>query len=199
MRIQAWRWPGLVWSITQGSWPSARMQARTRERRNQDRAEYSRRCHARQRAQIDVIALTVACAQKAHHRSTHQLTRIPKPFSRTRLSRGAMNQAEEVEIIRHGRELAANSVRGEEESAIKHGLENAIEAPRRYKDFSANGNNPLSSVSQSRGAVQTAPSPATLPQKPTQSAARLQRSPAADHPWRQGWQNMKTPAFSYAW
>src|SRR5262249_48021727 len=44
-----------------------------------------------------------------------------------------------------------------------------------------------------------APSPATPSPKPTTLAARLYRSPAADHPWRQGWQNMKTPAFSYAW
>jgi hypothetical protein len=65
-----------------------------------------------------------------------------------------MNQADEVEIIGHGRELAADSVRGEEESAIEHGLENASEAPRHYNDFSANGNDPLNSVSQPRGALQ---------------------------------------------
>ena len=104
--------------------------------------------------QIDVIPLTVACAQKAHHSSTHQLTTIPKPFSWTRLSCGTMNQADEVEIIGHGRELAADSVRGEEESAIEHGLENESEAPRHYNDFSANGNDPLNSVSQPRGALQ---------------------------------------------
>jgi hypothetical protein len=63
-----------------------------------------------------------------------------------------VNQADEVESIGHGRELAADSVPGKKESAIEHGDENAIEAPRNYNEFSANGNNPLNSVSQSKGA-----------------------------------------------
>jgi hypothetical protein len=103
---------------------------------------------------IDVITLLVTCAQKAHYRSTHQLPRIPHSFSWTRLSCGAVNQADEVESIGHGRELAADSVPGKKESAIEHGDENAIEAPRSYNEFSVNGNNPLNSVSQSRGAPQ---------------------------------------------
>src|SRR2546430_1260725 len=44
-----------------------------------------------------------------------------------------------------------------------------------------------------------APSPATPSPKPTAAAGRPHRSPAGNHPWRQGWQNMKTPAFSPAW
>jgi hypothetical protein len=43
---------------------------------------------------------------------------------------------------------------GKKESAIAHEHENATEASRDYNDFSANGNNPLNSVSQSRGAPQ---------------------------------------------
>jgi hypothetical protein len=101
---------------------------------------------------IDVITLLVTCAQKAHHRSTYQLTRIPHSFSWTRLACDAVNQADEVESIGHGRELAADSIPGKKESAIEHGDENAIEAPRNYNEFSLNGNNPLNSVSQSRGA-----------------------------------------------
>src|SRR2546421_2341923 len=50
--------------------------------------------------------------------------------------------------------------------------------------------------SKGRGA---APSPATPSPKPTAAAGRAHRSPAGNHPWRQGWQNMKTPAFSPAW
>ena len=105
---------------------------------------------------INVMTLKVACAQKAHHRSASQLTRIPNPFSWTRLSGEAMNHADEVEIVRHRRELAPHGVPGKKESAIAHGHENAIEASRDYNDFSANGNNPLNSVSQSRGAPHTA-------------------------------------------
>jgi hypothetical protein len=57
-----------------------------------------------------------------------------------------MNHSDEIEIIRHGRELAADRLRGKKESAIEHGDENAMAAPRHYNDFSANGNNPLKSV-----------------------------------------------------
>ena len=112
--------------------------------------------------QIDVIPLTVACAQKAYHRSTHQLTSIPKPFSWTGLTCGAVNQPNKVEIIRHGRHLVADGVPGKEESAIAHGHENAIEASYDYNEFSANGNNPLKPVSQPRGSVHNCrPSPRT--------------------------------------
>jgi hypothetical protein len=107
--------------------------------------------------EIDVITLLVARAQKAQHRSTSQLTNIPNSFAWARPSCGAMNHADEIEIIRHGRKLAADSVQGEEESAIKHEHENAIEAPRDYNEFSANGVNPLKPVSQSMGAPQNGP------------------------------------------
>lgn len=51
-------------------------------------------------------------------------------------------------------------------------------------------------LSEGRGA---APSPAPPSPQATLTAARPHHSPAANHPWRQGWQNMKTPAFSHAW
>jgi len=104
--------------------------------------------------QIDVKALPVACAQEAQYRSPRQLIDIPHSFPWARPSGGAMDQAEEIEIIRHGRELPTDGVQSEEESAIGHGPENAAEAPRADNDFSANGNNPLKAVSQSRGAPQ---------------------------------------------
>ena len=94
---------------------------------------------------INIMTLKVACAKKAHHRTACQLTRIPNPFSWTRFSGEAMNHADEIEIIRHGRELAAHSVPGKKKSAIAHGHENATKASRAYNDFSANGNNPLKS------------------------------------------------------
>jgi hypothetical protein len=106
------------------------------------------------RLEINIMTLQVACAEKAHHRSAHQQTRIPNPFSWTRFSGEAMNHADEIEIIRHGRELAAHGVPRKKKSAIAHGHENAMEASRNYNDFSANGNYPLNSVSQSRGAPQ---------------------------------------------
>jgi hypothetical protein len=67
-----------------------------------------------------------------------------------------VNQTDEVEIIRHGRELAANRMGHQKESAIEHEHDNAAEASRAFKGFSANGNNPLKPVSQSRGALHLA-------------------------------------------
>src|SRR5215469_1911274 len=110
------------------------------------------------RQKINIMTLQVACAEKTHHRSAHQQIRIPNPFSRTRFSGEAMNHADEIEIIRHGRELAAHGVPGKKKSAIAHGHENAMEASCNYNNFSANGNYPLNSVSQSRGAPQNPPS-----------------------------------------
>ena len=103
---------------------------------------------------IDVIALKVACAQEAQYRSLQQLTNIPHSFAWARPSSGAMDQANEIKLIRHGRELAADCVRRKKESAIKHRPENAAKLPRAYNHFSANGNNPLSFVSQCKGSLQ---------------------------------------------
>lgn len=50
--------------------------------------------------------------------------------------------------------------------------------------------------SEVRGA---APSSAPPSPKPTPVARRRHRPNADDHPWKQGWQKMKTPAFSAAW
>jgi len=108
---------------------------------------------------IDVKALKVACAQEAQHRSPHQMSHIPHSFTRARPSCGAVDQANEIELIRHRRQLAAHCMRGDEESAIRHGHENAAEAPRAYKGFSLNGNNPLNAVSHPKGAPQTVACP----------------------------------------
>jgi len=108
---------------------------------------------------IDVIALKVACAQEAQYRSLQQLTNIPHSFAWARPSSGAMDQANEIKLIRHGRELAADCVRRKKESAIKHRPENAAKLPRAYNHFSANGNNPLSFVSQCKGSLQMQASP----------------------------------------
>jgi len=54
---------------------------------------------------------------------------------------------------------------------------------------------PLPSIAMSRGRG-AAPSPP--PPSPSPPRTRPPR-PAAHHPWRRGWQEMKTPAFSWAW
>ena len=107
-----------------------------------------------EREKIDVKALKVACAQEAQYRSPQQLTSIPHSFAWARLSCETMDQANEIELIGHRRQLTADCMRGDEESAIPHGHENAAKAPRAYNGFSLNGNNPLNFVSQLRGAPQ---------------------------------------------
>src|SRR6516162_6208808 len=69
--------------------------------------------------------------------------------------------------MRHGRQLAADSLQSQKESAVEHAGENATEAPCCYNQFSANGNNPLNFVSQPRGAVKLSPSPNPIPCEPT--------------------------------
>ena len=124
------------------------------------------------REKIDVKALKVACAQEAQYRSPQQLTCIPHPFAWARLSRQAMDQANEIELIWHRRQLAADCMRGDEESAIRHGHENAAAPPRAYNGFSLNGNNPLNFVSHSKGAPHIAP----LPLHPIPQSADFHRS-----------------------
>lgn len=97
-----------------------------------------------------VCVLPHACTQRAQYRSTQQLTHIPHAW--TRPSCEAMDQANEIKLIRHRRQVAAHCMRGDEESAIAHELENAMEASREYNDFSANRNSPLNSVSHVKSA-----------------------------------------------
>jgi hypothetical protein len=115
--------------------------------------------------QIDIKALKIACPQKAQYRSPRQLPQIPHSFTWAGPSCVAMDQANQIEIIRHGRQLPTDRVQREKESAIEHEAENATEAPRAYNDFAANGNSPLNAVSHSRGASQSAPSSALHPPK----------------------------------
>jgi len=74
--------------------------------------------------EVQVKTLTVACAQKTHHCSTHQLSGSPQPFSWSWPACAAVNHTDEVELIRHPRQLAADSVQGKKESAVEHGTEN---------------------------------------------------------------------------
>jgi hypothetical protein len=59
---------------------------------------------------------------------------------------------------RHTKARVQENDWGKKESAIEHGDENAIEAPRNYNEFSVNGNN-LNSVSHFKGAPQNCPFP----------------------------------------
>ena len=87
------------------------------------------------RQQIHVKTLTVACSQKAHYSYTRQISGCPHSFSWSWSACDPVNQANEVEIIRHTRQLLADGMQGEKESAARHGRENEVEGCRNAIDF----------------------------------------------------------------
>ena len=68
-----------------------------------------------------VAALAIAQAEKADCGGMGQLGSGPQPFSGKRPVGLGMNQADEVKVVRHGRELAADGRQGDVESMIVHG------------------------------------------------------------------------------
>jgi len=75
---------------------------------------------------IDIAALPIARAQKPDGGQIHQLLCGPQPFPGERLLGGLVNQTNEVQLVRHGRELAADGLRSEDESAIKHTIPQSV-------------------------------------------------------------------------
>ena len=72
------------------------------------------------RLHIDVAALAIARAQKPDGRQMQQLLGGPQPFPRKRPVGGLVNQTNEVQLVGHRRELAADGLRRENESMIEH-------------------------------------------------------------------------------
>ena len=67
---------------------------------------------------VDITALAVANAQKSNRSRRQQLARSPKPLSRKRPHGGVVDQTDQKQIVRHGRELAADRTQRNPESAI---------------------------------------------------------------------------------
>jgi hypothetical protein len=76
---------------------------------------------------VHVAAFPVASSQKSHSGGISQLRRGPQSLSGKRSSGLAVDETDEVEIVRHGRELAAHALHGEIESEIEHGPNFRIE------------------------------------------------------------------------
>ena len=77
---------------------------------------------------VHVAAFPVASAQKSHSGGISQLCRGPQSLSGKRSSGLAVDETDEVEIVRHSRELAAHGLHGEIESEIEHGPNFRIES-----------------------------------------------------------------------
>jgi hypothetical protein len=72
------------------------------------------------RLNVHITALTIANAQEANRRLLAQLSGAPEPFARECRSGSVMNQPDQVEIMRHRRELPPDGMQREEQATIKH-------------------------------------------------------------------------------
>ena len=72
------------------------------------------------RGAAQAATLAIARAQEPDGGQIRQLVGGPQPFPREKPFGEAVNQANEIQLVRHGRELAADGLRGENESTIKH-------------------------------------------------------------------------------
>ena len=119
---QACRFPGLVWSTTQGACPLVRMVAITAGSTPIQIYENVSGIGRRPIGlQVYVAAFPIAQAEKVNCSGMGQLGRGPQPFSGKCSAGLGMNQADEVKVVRHGRELAVDGRQGQMESAIERG------------------------------------------------------------------------------
>src|SRR2546425_2789943 len=113
------------------------------------------------RLDVDVTALAIANAEETYRRLLAQLGARPQPFSRKGSFGGVVNQADEIQFVRHCRELPADGLQREEQSTIGHkGNCRRYTSPynalmvwacgRRTKSYAGNGRCPNSWLSQKR-------------------------------------------------
>jgi hypothetical protein len=74
--------------------------------------------------EVNVEAQLIAFAQGAHDRGARQLLRSPQPFSWRWSASDRMNQADQIELIGHSRQLSADGLACDEQSEIEHAAEN---------------------------------------------------------------------------
>jgi hypothetical protein len=77
--------------------------------------------------EVHVAAFAVAAAQESDNGRMGQLGRGPHLLSGECPSGLGVDETNEIDFVRHGRELAAYSPRGEAESTVEHGLNFGIE------------------------------------------------------------------------
>jgi hypothetical protein len=70
------------------------------------------------RPKVNVESLAVATAQKAYNRRLRELVCRPESLSRAATPGDRMNQTEQIKLVGHGRDLVADSLQGDKESAL---------------------------------------------------------------------------------
>src|SRR5947208_10964098 len=92
------------------------------------------------RLNVDVASFAVASAQKSDRGSAAQLVCCPKSFTRKGPPRLVVNQADQVQLVRHRCELPANGLQSEKESAVVHDRHFAVETDRRTMNLQRTAN-----------------------------------------------------------
>jgi hypothetical protein len=70
------------------------------------------------RPKVNIESLAIATTQKAYNRRLRELIGRPESLSRAAASGNRMNQTEQIKFVGHGRDLAADGVQGDKQSAL---------------------------------------------------------------------------------
>jgi hypothetical protein len=89
---------------------------------------------------IHIAPFAVARAQKSDRDRVAQLVGGPKPFARKGPTSLAVDQTDEVQLVGHGRELPANGLQSDPESAVVHDRNSVAARKRRTMDFRRTAN-----------------------------------------------------------
>ncbi len=92
---------------------------------------------------VDIESLAVADAQKPNAGCIPQLRLRPKSFSGKRSPCLMVNQTQQIQLVRHSRNLASDGVPGQKESAVVHHRNLAIATTRRTMIFQRTANSVL--------------------------------------------------------
>ncbi len=84
---------------------------------------------------IHIATFQVASAQKPNRGRVGQLVGGPQPFARKGAMSLVVNQTDEVQLMRHCRELPANTLQSDPESAVVHDRHSVAATKRRTMDF----------------------------------------------------------------
>src|SRR5216683_2348331 len=95
------------------------------------------------RLDVNVAAFPVAHAQKSYGGRMNELGGGPQPLSGKGPLGLMVNQADQVKVVRHRRELTAYRLQGEIESAVEHGPNFGIERTRRTMNSQRTANSGL--------------------------------------------------------
>jgi len=84
---------------------------------------------------VHIATFQVASAQKPNRGCVRQLLGGPEPFARKSPMRLVVNQTDEVQLVWHCRELPANTLQSDPESAVVHDRNSVAASKRRTMDF----------------------------------------------------------------